>query len=65
MTIEITRDDLLALSEAARLATGNLMLMLKTIDGKRVSLVVTAPARRIRRRRGAGLPLVATEASAD
>ena len=40
------------------------MLMLKTTDGKRVPLVVTAPERRKRKRAGASLPLW-HEASAD
>jgi hypothetical protein len=64
MTIEITRDDLLALAEAARATPGSMMLMLKTTDGKRCQLVVTAPERRKRKRAGAALPMVA-EASAD
>lgn len=55
MTIEISRDDLLALAEAAKATPGSLMLMLKTTDGKRIQLIVTAPARRVRSRRVIGL----------
>ena len=64
MKIEINRDDLLALAEAAKANTGSLMLILKTADNKRVQLVVTAPERRKRKRAGANIPLVA-EVSAD
>jgi hypothetical protein len=67
MTIEISRDDLQALAEAAKANTGSLMLMLKSTDGKRVQLIVTAPARRIRTRRVIGIerPAPVAEASAD
>jgi hypothetical protein len=53
MTIEITREDLLALAEAAKATPGSTMLMVKTTDGKRAQLVVTAPARRVRNRKAA------------
>jgi outer membrane cobalamin receptor len=66
MTIEIQRDDLLALAEACKATPGSMMLMLKNTDGKRCTLVVTATPKRTRRRRaGAAIPLVAAEASAD
>jgi hypothetical protein len=63
MTIEITRDDLYALTEASRATAGALLYMLKTADGKRCQLVVAAPVKRIRNRR-AKKPQAA-EASAD
>jgi len=46
MTIEISLDDLLELAEKARTNGRSVMLMTRSTDGKRATLVVAAAERR-------------------